>query len=167
MLQGYCHNCERNVSPKHTGTNHIVNLLLTLITAGLWLIVWLILAATQHVYTCPICGSVVSKREQQCLMTAKSNGNTNSIGPIICLPPNQGEMDGSWLAFPLRMNQKQRGLSDVRLRSLFAERDNQYSSQHRQRLFKILCQRKSTQSISSRIVVAYLLGRSTVGENIA
>ena len=35
---GFCRNCNRQVMIRRKGTNHVLHLLLTLCTAGLWLI---------------------------------------------------------------------------------------------------------------------------------
>lgn len=54
----YCHNCECERGHSQPAPNHVVHLILTLLTAGFWLIVWLIVAmtATQK-WTCSRCGA--------------------------------------------------------------------------------------------------------------
>lgn len=61
MQQGYCASCARNVAPKKTGTNHVVNFIMTLLTGGLWLIVWLLLTVYANTYSCSFCGGSVTK----------------------------------------------------------------------------------------------------------
>jgi hypothetical protein len=38
------------------GTSHILHLLLTIVTGGLWLIVWLLVSAKKKDWRCPLCG---------------------------------------------------------------------------------------------------------------
>lgn len=54
--RGFCPDCNRNVLYRRTGPNHILHLLLSVITAGLWLPVWFVLTLLQKPYRCPNCG---------------------------------------------------------------------------------------------------------------
>jgi hypothetical protein len=64
----FCTECDKTTT--HIGcethTNHILHLLLSVFTGGLWLPVWLIIACTTHnpSLACVICGSVaIGKKE--------------------------------------------------------------------------------------------------------
>jgi hypothetical protein len=46
-----------SVLAERPGTNHILHLLLSLITGGLWIIVWVGIAVKFGGWKCPICGS--------------------------------------------------------------------------------------------------------------
>lgn len=39
----YCKNCEKKVATKTKPVNHILHLLLSIVTAGVWLLVWLLI----------------------------------------------------------------------------------------------------------------------------
>ena len=54
---GYCKDCERRVVVFRPRANHLLHLLLTLITAGLWLPIWLGLAIRIGGWRCAECGS--------------------------------------------------------------------------------------------------------------
>jgi hypothetical protein len=47
----------QSVLAERPGTNHILHLILSLITGGLWLIVWIGVAIKFGGWQCPICGS--------------------------------------------------------------------------------------------------------------
>jgi hypothetical protein len=57
---GYCEQCGRTVrlyqDPK---TNHILHLLLSILTCGLWLVVWLYKGTRAKGYYCTACGTEV------------------------------------------------------------------------------------------------------------
>lgn len=53
---GYCRECDKQVVAFKPGTNHILHLILSLITGGLWLPVWLILVLTRGGWRCEQCG---------------------------------------------------------------------------------------------------------------
>lgn len=50
-----CTNCKKEVATKTQSVNHILHLLLSLFTAGLWLIVWILLSMTKR-EVCIDCG---------------------------------------------------------------------------------------------------------------
>lgn len=56
----YCPSCQKNVMAVGSSPNHLLHLVLSFITAGLWLVVWLLLAiGTMGNYRCSQCGSKV------------------------------------------------------------------------------------------------------------
>ena len=55
-LRAYCDVCDRKVEPKKTReVNHILHLIMSLLTVGFWLWIWLIAAISVRQWTCPIC----------------------------------------------------------------------------------------------------------------
>ncbi|MHC4062401.1 MAG: hypothetical protein ACYSR4_03310 [Planctomycetota bacterium] len=54
---GYCTHCQKQVLIRRKGTNHVLHLLLTLVTGGLWLIVWILCAIKIGGWRCVQCGS--------------------------------------------------------------------------------------------------------------
>lgn len=58
--QRYCPTEDRLVLGERKTPNHILHLLLTVLTAGAWLIVWLILMLLHRPYKCPSCGGKTS-----------------------------------------------------------------------------------------------------------
>ena len=61
QASAYCPVCERRVYATGRPPNHVLHLVLTLCTAGLWGVVWLLVAAgTIGNYRCTKCGSRVS-----------------------------------------------------------------------------------------------------------
>lgn len=57
--QRYCPNHGKVLAVQET-PNHILHLILSLITGGLWLIVWIVLLMKGSPLRCPACGSVTS-----------------------------------------------------------------------------------------------------------
>jgi hypothetical protein len=53
---GYCTHCRSVTTITRPNTNHILHLLLTLITGGLWLIVWILLTIKGGCWRCSVCG---------------------------------------------------------------------------------------------------------------
>jgi len=55
----HCPTCEKQTLHRQEGTARILHLLLTLITCGFWLPVWLLLALNAHTrpWVCQTCGS--------------------------------------------------------------------------------------------------------------
>jgi len=61
QAQAYCPTCARRVMATGQKPNHVLHLLLTVFTAGLWGVVWLLLAAgSAGNYRCTRCGARVS-----------------------------------------------------------------------------------------------------------
>ena len=54
---GFCKMCDRQVVVSRPGTNHILHLLLSILTAGLWLIVWIGSAIKFGGWRCSTCGN--------------------------------------------------------------------------------------------------------------
>jgi hypothetical protein len=60
QTQKYCKYCEDYVLATRRETNHILHLLLTLITGGIWFIIWIIVAMNTDKWRCTQCGSIVT-----------------------------------------------------------------------------------------------------------
>ena len=54
---GFCKSCNKQSVVFRKGTNHILHLLLTLVTVGLWLIVWVGCTIKFGGWRCTTCGS--------------------------------------------------------------------------------------------------------------
>jgi len=54
---GYCRSCKTRSVVFRPGTSHLLHLLLSIITAGIWLIVWLLAAIKIGGWRCSTCGS--------------------------------------------------------------------------------------------------------------
>lgn len=54
---GYCANCKKDVVVFRRTTNHLLHLVLTVLTAGLWIIVWMLISLMPSRRTCGQCGS--------------------------------------------------------------------------------------------------------------
>lgn len=52
----WCKRCARNVLATRPGTNHILHLLLSLVTCGLWLIIWILASVRIGGWRCQTCG---------------------------------------------------------------------------------------------------------------
>ena len=48
-----------NVLARAKGTNHILHLLLTIVTGGLWAVVWLFASMGKKDWRCPSCGQKI------------------------------------------------------------------------------------------------------------
>lgn len=61
MASKYCKHCDKQVLATGEKPNHILHLLLTLVTAGLWIIPWIIISGKSNLsrYRCSQCGSKV------------------------------------------------------------------------------------------------------------
>jgi hypothetical protein len=57
----YCPEDDAMVLAERQAPNHILHLLLTVFTAGLWLIAWLLVVATAPPFRCPRCGARTSR----------------------------------------------------------------------------------------------------------
>jgi hypothetical protein len=56
MTNLHCPNCN-DVRPfRRNVPNHVMHLLLTLLTMGFWLIVWILVALSSEPYICTTCG---------------------------------------------------------------------------------------------------------------
>ena len=56
VASGWCRNCGRAVKVTRPGRNHLLHLVLTLLTSGLWLFVWVPLMLTSKPWRCSSCG---------------------------------------------------------------------------------------------------------------
>lgn len=59
---GWCNACNRQVVAVRKSPSHLLHLLLTIITAGVWGIVWLLAIVTAGKWTCSLCGLPASMR---------------------------------------------------------------------------------------------------------
>ena len=56
----YCGHCQKQVMAQGTRPNHVLHLILTLVTFGLWAIVWLLVSIGKiGGYRCTACGNRV------------------------------------------------------------------------------------------------------------
>ena len=53
---GFCKSCDKQVMVRRKGTNHILHLLLTVFTAGIWLPIWLLSCFRFGGWRCTQCG---------------------------------------------------------------------------------------------------------------
>jgi len=53
--QKYCKACQENVLAVKKEPNHILHLILTILTSGMWLIVWLLVSIFQDSWRCSKC----------------------------------------------------------------------------------------------------------------
>lgn len=60
--QMWCPKEERVVLAERTTANHILHLLLSLVTVGLWIPVWILLTIFSGPYRCPSCGTKTKAR---------------------------------------------------------------------------------------------------------
>jgi len=58
---GKCKHCGDRVMVRRPGTNHVLHLILTVLTCGLWLIVWLGSAIQFGGWRCTKCGGSASR----------------------------------------------------------------------------------------------------------
>lgn len=57
--QKFCKNCNKKVLARRQSTNHILQLLLCLFTAGLWLPIWILHSIRIGGWRCIYCGSKI------------------------------------------------------------------------------------------------------------
>lgn len=57
VRMGYCLDCGCRGRLERKGINHILHLLLTVFTAGLWGIIWILSAVVRQPWYCANCGS--------------------------------------------------------------------------------------------------------------
>jgi hypothetical protein len=55
--QRYCPSCEQKVLARRKSTNHLLHLALSVLTAGLWIIVWLAASGMKGEWLCTRCGT--------------------------------------------------------------------------------------------------------------
>ena len=59
--QKFCDRCNEYVLAERNGPNHILHLLLSIITGGLWIIVWIMQSVQVGGWKCSKCGSSANK----------------------------------------------------------------------------------------------------------
>jgi hypothetical protein len=59
---GWCRHCDRRVVVRRPAPNHVLHLLMTLVTCGLWLVVWIGQSVRVGGWRCSQCGSGASGR---------------------------------------------------------------------------------------------------------
>ena len=62
VSNGHCNNCNKNVKMVAKPVNHILHLALSFLTAGFWLIVWIIIAVAPNDWKCDICGNKIPNK---------------------------------------------------------------------------------------------------------
>ena len=64
---GYCKQCQKQMRIEKQNPNHILHLLLTIITGGFWGIIWLLLSLDlmMRSWICPVCGGKVKKNSKK------------------------------------------------------------------------------------------------------
>jgi zinc-ribbon domain len=58
---GFCKGCNRQVVVRRQGTNHVLHLLLALVTVGIWIPIWLLLSIKIGGWRCGSCGLRASR----------------------------------------------------------------------------------------------------------
>jgi hypothetical protein len=60
---GYCNRCNKQVLLRRRGISNLLHLLLTLLTGGLWLLIWIFLVSKiAGGWRCTICGRETARR---------------------------------------------------------------------------------------------------------
>jgi hypothetical protein len=55
--QAFCRDCDRRVRAERASTPHLLHLVATIFTAGLWLPFWILCSVKFGGWLCPVCGS--------------------------------------------------------------------------------------------------------------
>jgi hypothetical protein len=72
---GFCYVCQERTRVERKGINHVLHLLLTLVTFGLWIFVWLLTPLLRQPWHCTRCGSLdVETRGWKLLQIDKQRG---------------------------------------------------------------------------------------------
>lgn len=58
---GFCKSCSKQVLVRRKGTSHLVHFIFTLLTGGIWLIVWILASIKIGGWRCTQCGSASIK----------------------------------------------------------------------------------------------------------
>jgi hypothetical protein len=56
----FCKQCGRQVLARRTAPSHLFHAIMTILTLGVWLIIWLIAALGSGAWRCSVCGAKVS-----------------------------------------------------------------------------------------------------------
>jgi len=54
---GYCDVCAENQKLERKSGNHVLHLILSIITLGWWVIIWILVAVSSEPWTCSKCGT--------------------------------------------------------------------------------------------------------------
>lgn len=65
LSRGYCEVCQKHRAIQRSGTNHVLHLLLSVFTAGLWIPAWVIVSMDPTGWRCLKCGAVADTKEQR------------------------------------------------------------------------------------------------------
>lgn len=57
QARGWCDDCEKNMKIERPGTNHVLHIILSLLTLGLWIPIWSICSIKIGGWRCVQCGS--------------------------------------------------------------------------------------------------------------
>lgn len=52
----WCRSCKKQVLVRRPGTNHLLHLILSVVTAGVWVIIWLLSCVRFGGWRCSQCG---------------------------------------------------------------------------------------------------------------
>lgn len=82
-IRAYCDVCDKKVEPKKTrDVNHILHFILSFLTAGIWLLFWLLASMGVRTWTCPICKanlessvSKAKKENKEAILAAEAEEN--------------------------------------------------------------------------------------------
>lgn len=74
---GYCSYCGENVLIRAKTPNHILHLILSFVTSGLWLVVWIILGLSAKEWRCCKCGHEVHLGGKGSVGGTYSNANNH------------------------------------------------------------------------------------------
>lgn len=67
IARKFCTRCNDYVAAERVSTSHLIHFVLTLITAGLWLPVWIFIALTKG-HRCRQCGSATTSTNPKTIM---------------------------------------------------------------------------------------------------
>ena len=59
ISNGYCNNCKADVKIVSKPVNHLLHFIISLLTGGSWIIVWLFFAFVLKKWNCNICGAKI------------------------------------------------------------------------------------------------------------
>lgn len=61
VSNGWCKSCQRAVMAQGNGPTHLLHVVLSVISAGFWLPIWLLVSLSSIDYRCTTCGSRVGQ----------------------------------------------------------------------------------------------------------
>lgn len=61
FASGYCKNCGKKVRIERPSTSHVLHLILSVLTCGLWIPIWILCSIRIGGWRCVSCGSIVSR----------------------------------------------------------------------------------------------------------